>query len=109
CEALWMGVPLVTLIGDRHCGRVGASLLGQIGLRDWIAHSVDEYVDIAVALAENRPRLRELRRSLRPRMAASSLCNEQAFARKMEDSLRIMWQRWCETAGQARSSQSNRD
>lgn len=96
CEALWMGVPLVTFMGDRHSGRVGASLLSQIGLNNWIAHSIDEYVEIAVALAENRTRLHELRRSLRLRMAASSLCDEQSFARRMEDSFRIIWQRWCE-------------
>ena len=53
CEALWMGVPVVTLRGDRHAGRVGASLLSQIGLTDLIANSVEEYVEIALALAGN--------------------------------------------------------
>ncbi len=57
CEALWMGVPVVTLRGDRHAGRVGASLLTQIGLTDLIADSVEEYVEIAVALAGDPARL----------------------------------------------------
>jgi len=96
CEALWMGVPVVTLRGDRHGGRVGASLLSQIDLTDLIANSVEEYVEIALALAGNPGRLEELRRSLRPRMAASPLCDGPAFARKMEAALRAMWQHWCE-------------
>ena len=75
CEALWMGVPVVTLRGDRHAGRVGASLLTQIGLTDLIANSVEEYVEIAVALAGDPARLNDLRHSLRPRMAASPLCD----------------------------------
>jgi predicted O-linked N-acetylglucosamine transferase (SPINDLY family) len=96
CEALWMGVPVVTLRGDRHAGRVGASLLSQIGLTDLIADSVEEYVEIAVALAGNTGRLSDLRRVLRQRMAASPLCDGPAFARKLESAFRTMWQRWCE-------------
>jgi protein O-GlcNAc transferase len=97
CEALWMGVPVVTLRGDRHAGRVGASLLTQIGLSDLIASSVGDYVEIAAALAEDPARLNELRRSLRPRMAASPLCDGQAFARKIEAAFRIMWTTWCKS------------
>jgi protein O-GlcNAc transferase len=99
CEALWMGVPVVTLRGDRHAGRVGASLLTQIGLSDLIANSADEYVAIAAALAEDPARLNELRRSLRPCMAASPLCDGRAFARKVETAFRGMWQQWCGEAG----------
>jgi protein O-GlcNAc transferase len=95
CEALWMGVPVVTLRGDRHAGRVGASLLTRIGLTDLIADSVEEYLEIAVALAHNPERLSDLRRVLRPRVAASHLCDEPGFARKMEGAFRTMWQRWC--------------
>ena len=91
-----MGVPVVTLRGDRHAGRVGASLLSQIGLTDLIANSVEEYVKIALALAGNQGRLDELRRTLRPRMATSSLCDGRAFARKIEAAFRTMWQVWCE-------------
>ena len=109
CEALWMGVPVVTLRGDRHAGRVGASLLSQIGLTDLIANSVEEYVAIALALAGNPGHLHELRRSLRSRMAASSLCDGRAFARKMEAAFRTMWQVWCEAPDNQRSTQAERE
>jgi protein O-GlcNAc transferase len=87
---------VVTLRGDRHAGRVGASLLTQIGLTDLIANSVEEYLEIAVALARNQRRLDRLRRSLRSCMAASPLCDGRAFARKMEGAFRTMWKHWCE-------------
>jgi predicted O-linked N-acetylglucosamine transferase (SPINDLY family) len=95
CEALWMGVPVVTLRGDRHAGRVGASLLSQIGQPDFIANSAHDYVEIGIALAGNPRRLDELRRSLRPRIASSPLCYGPIFARKMEAAFRMIWQRWC--------------
>ena len=98
CEALWMGVPVVTLRGDRHRSRVGASLLTQAGLTDRIAGSLEEYLEIATALAADPDRLRDLRRTLRPRLAASALCDGPAFARKIEATYRAMWQHWCKTA-----------
>ena len=101
CEALWMGVPVVTLRGDRHAGRVGASLLTQVGLSDLIADSTEAYVEMAVALTSDPARLCELRQSLRPRMAASPLCDAPAFARKVEAAYRTMWRRWCETPAAA--------
>lgn len=98
CEALWMGVPVVTLRGNRHAGRVGASLLTQVGLTEFIADSVEDYVATAVALAHDPTRLTALRGTLRPRMLASPLCDARAFARKMEAAFRLMWQRWCQAA-----------
>ena len=98
CEALWMGVPVVTLRGDRHAGRVGASLLSQVGLTDWIADSTDDYLEIAAKLAGSPSQLTELRHSLRPRVGGSPLCDGPAFARKIEAAYRTMWLRWCEKA-----------
>ena len=92
CEALWMGVPVITLRGDRHAGRVGASLLTQAGLTDWIAGSVEDYLQIAAKLAGDRAQLRDLRHSLRPRLASSPLCDGRAFARKVEAAYRTMSQ-----------------
>jgi predicted O-linked N-acetylglucosamine transferase (SPINDLY family) len=97
CEALWMGVPAVTLCGNRHAGRVGASLLHQIGQTECVANSTEGYVEIAIALAADRPRLRELRSSLRVQMFASPLCDGTTFARKIEGAFREMWKKWCGT------------
>jgi protein O-GlcNAc transferase len=102
CQALWMGVPVVALRGDRHASRVGASLLTQIGLTDLIADSVEAYVETAIALAGDPARLADLRHSLRPRMAASPLCDATGFARKIEQAYRTMWQRWCEAPDRVR-------
>jgi predicted O-linked N-acetylglucosamine transferase (SPINDLY family) len=102
CEALWMGVPVITLRGDRHASRVGASLLTQTRLTDLIADSVEAYVETAVALAGDPARLSELRQSLRPRMAASPLCDAPAFADKIEHAYRTIWQRWCAAPDPAR-------
>jgi predicted O-linked N-acetylglucosamine transferase (SPINDLY family) len=96
CEALWMGVPVVTALGDRHASRVSASLLEQIGHPDLIASNTDDYVRRAVALANDRGKLAQFRRTLRADMDASPLRDEPAFARKFEAALREMWQTWCQ-------------
>jgi predicted O-linked N-acetylglucosamine transferase (SPINDLY family) len=88
CEALWMGVPVVTVLGDRHAGRVGASLLMQVGLSEWVATSAEHYIELARTLASDRDHLSLLRRTMRARMSISSLCDARSFARKMEATYR---------------------
>lgn len=95
CEALWMGVPVITLAGGLHAGRVGISLLSQVGLEEFIAGDMDEYVRIAISLASDPARLDELRQGLRERMRVSTLCDATGFTRDLEASFREMWQRWC--------------
>jgi protein O-GlcNAc transferase len=97
CEALWMGVPVVTLRGRRHSARVGASLMGSVGLDGLIASDFESYVEIAVRLARDRSRLLHLRNSLRGIMQSSPLCDARAFARKLEGAYRTMWQCWCQS------------
>lgn len=97
CEALWMGVPVVTLRGDRHSARVGTSLLMQVGLEDLIAESATEYVNKAVALAADRQRLQDTRLSLRSRVERSPLCDATGFAREVEAVYRVTWRKWCGT------------
>lgn len=98
CEALWMGIPVVTLAGTTHAGRVGVSLLSQIGLTEYIAATPEAYVRIATNLAEDREVLRRLRPALREQLAASPLCNGKDFARRVESAYRGMWKKWCTDA-----------
>jgi predicted O-linked N-acetylglucosamine transferase (SPINDLY family) len=98
CEALWMGVPVVTLAGDTHRARVGASLLTRVGLPELIADSPGAYLAIAARLAGDRARLRELRGDLRQRVAASPLCDAAKLTREFEAALREAWRDWCRSA-----------
>jgi protein O-GlcNAc transferase len=95
CEALWMGVPVLTLAGDRHVSRVGVSLLTNVGLPEFVAQSPDAYVEAAVAAAGDLPRLAAARYALRERMQRSPLMDASRFARATETAFRTMWHRWC--------------
>ena len=95
CEALWMGVPVITLGGDRHSGRVGASILTRVSLADLVAETEADYVEMAVALANDLDRLSAMRRDLRSRMQMSPLCDAHTFARDVEAAYREMWRRVC--------------
>jgi protein O-GlcNAc transferase len=99
CDAMWMGVPVVTLRGKRHAARVGASLLHAVGLDELIAEDADGYVDLAVALAEDTVRLKDLHASLRDRMRASPLMDEARFVRNLEQLYRHAWTNWCKDTG----------
>jgi predicted O-linked N-acetylglucosamine transferase (SPINDLY family) len=91
CEALWMGVPVLTLRGKAHAGRVGASLLHRVGLDELIADGVDAYVERAIALAsEKGGRLATWRNELRGRMTASPLCRPDVFVPVLEQAYRGM-------------------
>ena len=96
CDALWMGVPVVSLAGNRAVARGGLSILSNVGLEDLVARSMDDYVRIAAELAADPNRLTKLRESLRKRMQSSPLMNPAAFARSVEDAYRRMWRKWCE-------------
>ena len=95
CEALWLGVPVITRSGDIFQSRAGLSILGSMGLDELIAGSDEEYVRIAVALAHDRERLAALRAGLRERMRASPLTDARAYARALEAAYRGIWRKWC--------------
>ncbi len=92
CEALWMGVPVVTVRGERHAGRVGASILSAVGLSELIAESVDEYVQRCVMLAGQSEYLESLRQGLRQKIKDSGFCDGHTFARTMETTIQNLLQ-----------------
>jgi predicted O-linked N-acetylglucosamine transferase (SPINDLY family) len=91
CDALWMGVPVVTLRGQTAISRGGASIMINIGLPELIAESPDQYVHLAADLAADLPRLTHLRSNLRQKMRTSPLMDAPRFARDMEAAFRKMW------------------
>ncbi len=95
CDALWMGVPVVTLADRRAVGRSGVSILSNMDLTEWIAPTEEAYGDIAVKMSGDPERLRNLGDTLRNRMKASPLMDGPAFARGVEAAYREMWRRWC--------------
>lgn len=97
CDAIWMGVPLVTLAGQTAVGRAGVSILANLDLRELVAETPELYVQIAAGLATDLPRLAELRGGLRSRILASPLMDAPRFARGIEAAYRQMWRDWCAT------------
>lgn len=104
CEALWMGVPVVTRVGDRHASRVGASLLCAAGHPEWAARDADEYVRIAAALARDADLRAALRASLRDDLRRGPLLDHAGQAARFGAALRTAWRSWC--AGKAPTAQN---
>jgi protein O-GlcNAc transferase len=100
-EALWMGVPVLTLMGDRFLSHIGESILQNAGLPEWVAADADGYVARAVSHASDLPRLETLRTGLRQQVLASPLFDAPRFARHFEAALREMWTQWCDRQKQA--------
>lgn len=94
CDALWMGVPVVTLSGNTAVARAGVSILSSAGFAEWVAHSPDQYVQLAAELACDLPRLAQLRAALRERLRGSLLMDAQRFAADVEAAYREMWRVW---------------
>jgi predicted O-linked N-acetylglucosamine transferase (SPINDLY family) len=92
CEALWMGVPVITCPFETFASRHALSHLSNVGLTEMIAHNLDEYVELAVSLAGDLPRLAVLRAGLREQMAASPLCDGKRFAGNLASALHDAWE-----------------
>jgi len=94
-DSLWMGVPVVTLIGKTVVGRAGFSQLSNVGLTELAATTPEQFVELAAKVAADLSRLAELRRTLRDRTRSSPLMDAERFARDIESAYRQMWLTWC--------------
>lgn len=94
CHSLWMGVPVLTLRGDRPFSRSSASILTTLDMTDWITASIPEYVETALSFAKDSSGLRTLRETLRARMQAATLTDAAGFTRSLETAYREMWRTW---------------
>jgi predicted O-linked N-acetylglucosamine transferase (SPINDLY family) len=94
-DALWMGVPVVTLAGKTYVSRVGKSILAQIGLSELSVESDQAYIEVATQLATDAPRLRALRQTLRARMQESPLLDARRVTTELEETCRKLWREWC--------------
>jgi predicted O-linked N-acetylglucosamine transferase (SPINDLY family) len=97
CEALSMGVPIVTLAGRSHVSRVGVSIMSNMGLPEFIAPAPEEYIRIAFELAGDISRLSTLRHTMRDRMQASPLMQPRPFMNALESAYRQVWRERCLT------------
>ncbi len=95
CEALWMGVPVVSLAGDRHAARVGLSLLSAIGRPEWVARTTDEYVALGASLATDPANLAAASRGLRDQVRASPLLDHAGQGARFATALRSCWAHYC--------------
>ena len=95
CDALWMGLPVVTLIGRTHVARVGVSLVTHLGFPEWAVATPDTYAAKCRKLTGDLPALASLRARLREQMRTSPLCDVGQFIGPLEAAYRAMWQRWC--------------
>ena len=95
-DALWMEVPMVSMAGQTAFSRGGASILANLGLAELVARDSTTFVEIAVSLARDLPRLARLRSTLRERMRASPLTDRVRFARDIEAAFRQMWRARCD-------------
>ncbi|MFA6045472.1 MAG: tetratricopeptide repeat protein [Phycisphaerales bacterium] len=91
CEALWMGVPVVTVVGETHRARVGASLLAAAGYGELVAENEDDFVRVATGLAGDRAALRAMKAAMRARVQVSMLCDADGYASRFAAALRSVW------------------
>jgi predicted O-linked N-acetylglucosamine transferase (SPINDLY family) len=97
CEALWMGVPVITLEGTAYHARAGRSIMANVGLGDLVAGTPDEYISIALNLARDLKKLQSLHEDLRDMMICSPLCDAKIFTTNLEICYRQVWEKWCQS------------
>ncbi len=95
CDALWMGVPVVTLSSPGLAARTGASILTQLRLEKWIAQTPEQYVEISKTVAADKKELGRQRKELRAHIKSSPLYDARGFAMQLEAAYRQVWRAWC--------------
>lgn len=95
-NAIWMGVPVVTLTGERTTSRIGASILQYVGHPEWTANTVEHFVEIVQKLSRDYSALDAVRQQLRPALQASALMDMPAYVQAWQNALTQMWKHWCE-------------
>jgi protein O-GlcNAc transferase len=95
CESLWMGVPVISLRGDRAAGRMVASILTHVGMQDWMAETPEQYIELVRHFSIDKDKLAGIRKSLRDKVKSSALCDGKACTSEVEMKLREMWVKWC--------------
>jgi predicted O-linked N-acetylglucosamine transferase (SPINDLY family) len=106
CDALWQGVPVVTLAGRTYASRMSSSTLMQARFPQWIASSPDQYIKIAAGLAEDRPGLAALRESMRERLRSAPILDANGFTKSLETAFKKVWRERC---AESRAHQSRTD
>ena len=99
CQALLMGVPVITLTGEHHASRVGLDILSRLDMKFFSAQSPEDYVKKAIVLASKPDALSKIRATMRQRLAASPLCNYQLITNDIENAYRQMWHDYCRSKG----------
>lgn len=102
CDALWMGVPVIAITGDRMASRMTGSILHAVGHAEWLARDEKDYIDTVVTLAQDVDLRRSMRTRQRDRVAASPLCDAHGLACSLEDAYEEMFRRWQLRAGSVR-------
>ena len=97
-DALWMGVPVISLAGRPPLGRIGESAMSNLGLADWVAYDDESYINNAVKFASNLAELAKIRIEMRETMINSPLMDEKGFASDVENAYLNMWKKWCREA-----------
>lgn len=95
CQALWMGVPVLTLVGHTPAARAGLSILSAVGLKEWITYTPENYIATCIQLAQQREALQTIRQHLRSQTQTSPLMDGESYTHYLETHYRIAWQAWC--------------
>jgi predicted O-linked N-acetylglucosamine transferase (SPINDLY family) len=93
-EALWMGAPVVTMLGNKPPSRAAGAILQALGLGEWVGQNEGGYLQVAIRAASNLNALCQFRTDIRPRILASSAGNPELYTRAVEEAYRTMWKRW---------------